>query len=437
MPAPAGYSGVALEYWERMNPAPAQAPDTFSEFAPSEGEPEDNPGDAPPPDTPSDLAAALATAQNIMEDQEEVIAATPNQGDPSHTFVSSDAEFDFWKMYGTDGILYSWKVRRGADSRDVFGTITNNGTPNRETATVQAPFRGTNAEGHVYVGTDSRGDVWQFFDGSRVLEWAVKVNDDSRNVIAGTLRDLGGPVAGPNGTIAQATASTAQPNAVTPNPVTAAAPQPAAAGHVYVGTDSRGDVWQFFDGSRVLEWAVKVNDDSRNVIAGTLRDLGAPVAGPNGTIAQRPATGGPGTGGGGPNGTAPKAPPVTTAPSTTTPSTTAPRVVVPAVRPADAGPVSDPRHKYVGRDTRGDVWQLFDGNRVIEWAVNVGNPSAAVLPNSYRDLGAPSAGTVAQASDLTAGPLTTTGTPAAAAENSKAAFYVGLGVVALKALVLS
>jgi hypothetical protein len=431
MPAPEGYSGLALEYWERMNPAPAQAP-TFSDFEPSESPPEDNPGDAPPPDTSPALADALATAQTIMEDQEE-IAASPTQGDPSHVFVSSDAEFDFWQMYGTEGILYSWKVRRGADSRDVFGTITNNGTPNRETATVQAPFRGTNSAGHVYVGTDSRGDVWQFFDGSRVLEWAVNVNDDSRNVIAGTLRDLGAPVAGPNGTIAQATASTALPNAVTPNPVPRTPPQAAAAGHVYVGTDSRGDVWQFFDGSRVLEWAVNVNDDSRNVIAGTLRDLGAPVAGPNGTIAQKPATGGPGTGGGGPNGTGAKAPPVSVAPGTTTTA----GGVVGGVRPADAGPVSDPRHKYVGRDTRGDVWQLFDGSRVLEWAVKVGDASAAVLPGTYRDLGAPSAGTVAQAADLTPSAIPTTGTPAAAAETSKAAFYIGLGVVALKALVLS
>ena len=431
MPAPAGLSGIALEYWERMNPEIATAPATYPEFEPEDDETQDNPGGAPAPDI---SPAVIANSQNIMEYSDEIVSAT--QGDPSHVFVKSDAEFDFWQMYGTDGILYSWKVRRGADSRDVFGAITNNGTPNRETATVQPT--GTRAApqpaaaGHVYVGTDSRGDVWQFFDGSRVLEWAVKVNDDSRNVIAGTLRDLGAPVAGPNGTIAQATTSTAQPNAVTPNPVTAAAPQPAAAGHVYVGTDSRGDVWQFFDGSRVLEWAVKVNDDSRNVIAGTLRDLGTPVV----FDPPRPATGGPGTGGGGPNGTATPPPPVTPAPGTATERTTTAGAVA-ALRPADAGPVSDPRHKYVGRDTRGDVYQLFDGQRVIEWAVKIGDASAAVLPGTYRDLGAPSAGTVAQAANLTAGAIPTTGTPAAAAESSKAALYVGLGVVALKALVLS
>jgi len=497
MPAPEGYSGLALDYWQRMNPEPYQAPETFSDLAPSE----ENPGDAPQPDTSPDIAETVSTAQYVMENEEPTLE--PIQGDPAHTLVSSDAQFDYWQMYGTDGILYAWKVARGADSRDVSGEITSNGTPNYATATVRENPAPTTpqpaAAGHNYVGTDARGDIWQFYDGERVLEWAVKVNDDSRNVIAGTMTDLGAPhrtglrtptaaelaqleaisqinppvsvttsdpfppVTPPQ--IIVQTAKELPPLPPPPPPMTTTtARQPGSTGHVYVGTDARGDVWQLFDGTRALEWAVNVNDDSRNVIAGTLRDLGAPVAGPNGTIAQRPATGGPGTGGGGPNGTATPPPPSTVA--TTTAGTIPTNTVTPntvtattARRPGAAG------HVYVGTDARGDVWQLFDGTRVLEWAVNVNDDSRNVIAGTLRDLGAPVAGpngtiaqrpttggpgtgggapngTVTQPPPSTvvnppAGTIPPIGTPAAAAQNTTAAFYVGLAVVALKTLVLT
>lgn len=67
--------------------------------------------------------------------------------------------------------------------------------------------------------------------------------------------------------------------------------------------------------------------------------------------------------------------------------------------PAAGSPIKgDPSHVYVGRDARGDVWQLFDlsTGTVKEWAVQPGADSRAMIPGSLRDIGPASSATVAK-----------------------------------------
>ena len=287
---------------------------------------------------------------------------------------------------------------------------------------------------HKYVGSDSRGDVYQVFDGTNVIEWAVKYGDDSRNVIAGTVVNLGPPS---SMTVAQASdlaAKTGTDTAVAPasNTVTNSAPVVPAPSitantavaavvgdrsHKYVGTDARGDVYQLFDGTNVIEWAVKPGDDSRNAIAGTMVNLGPPS---KMTVAQAPAasvvnntpaasTASPGAASSVPNPTGGKvgvsvpsnsqlgtSPAVSNGSVPGVPGSTI--VNNPSTAPVGDTPPqkTDPRHKYVGRDQRGDVWQIFDGTNVLEWAVKPGDPSGAVIAGTLTNLGPPSNYTVAQ-----------------------------------------
>lgn len=58
---------------------------------------------------------------------------------------------------------------------------------------------------------------------------------------------------------------------------------------------------------------------------------------------------------------------------------------------------SDARHVYVGRDGRGDVWQIADSSGMVhEWASHIGEPSGAVIAGSMTPLGPAGPMTVAQ-----------------------------------------
>lgn len=370
--------------------------------------------------------AAPADADGGEEPQTSNSPA-PLQGNPLHVYVGRDSRGDVWQTYDAAGNrVLEWAVAPGNDSRDNLpNTLRDLGPPSRYTiaqgpetpppANQPTPSAGNIGDrGHKYVGTDSRGDVYQLYDAStgNVLEWAVAVNADSRAIIPGTLRNLGAPSAG---TVAQAPAGTVNVNTGTPgnqptptaaNQIASTAPRtpgaPIAANanafagvigdtsHKYVGTDARGDVYQLYDpaGNRVLEWAVKPNADSRDIIAGTLRDLGPPS---RMTIAQRTNANTAGSTGPG-------------VPGNISGSTSSSGV--PGTYQGDTGGTTeagsaqarqaDTRHKYVGRDSRGDVWQIFDGTNVIEWAVKAGDLSSNIIPGSGRNLGRPSAMTIAQ-----------------------------------------
>lgn len=283
-----------------------------------------------------------------------------------------------------------------ADTEPDQGEIMNEDFP---------PVQGDPA--HKYVGQDERGQVWQTYDAAqnRVLEWAVAPGSDSRNIIGGSLRDLGAPSAmtiaqAPAGSTLNAPTSTAIPttnngdtsapaqstNLPTSAPAAAVSRIVGDARHKYVGTDGRGDVYQVYDpaGDRVLEWAVAVNDDSRNVIAGSLRDLGAPSSA---TTAQRSDYTAPTTNNSNPSN----------APGNATPGAVRTNQNTQTTAGAGQPRQSDARHKYVGRLPGGnDVWQLFDGTNVIEWQVKGGDESGNMISGTARILGAPSSMTVAQ-----------------------------------------
>jgi hypothetical protein len=280
---------------------------------------------------------------------------------------------------------------------------------------------------HRYVTRDSRGDVWQMDDGDTVLEWAVFAGEDSRSIIPGSLRRIPIPAA---------------PVAVfTPAPASAPqimAPNVGDPAHKYVGTDTRGDVYQLFDGNNVIEWAVQVGADSRNIIPGSARNLGAPSAY---TVAQapqelkplpafepanpRPPTATPNT----PNPGSYGPPQTMPAPSAGVPGS----VLINAAPPANLSSRADPRHVYVGRDTRGDVWQIFDGTNVLEWASPPGTNSGQIVPGTLRNLGAPSAATIAQ-NDGTLPAAPSAPTAPAGSEKSAALVYLGIAASILSAL---
>lgn len=249
---------------------------------------------------------------------------------------------------------------------------------------------------HVYVGRDSRGDVWQLIDeGGNVIEWAVAAGDYSGNVVAGTIRNLKAPSAN---TIAQG-----------PGPAPIGDTIPDDPKHRYAGTAPNGDRYQLTDdGGNVIQWVVPFGADSRQIIPSTIQNLGKPAG------------------------------------STETPPPIAP-TLPPLPFIADAGTVllnpsptppkqSDPRHKYVVRDSRGDVWQLFDGANVLEWAVKRGDLSGNVIAGTVKNLGAPSSMTVAQDDGYreNPGPVVTAfpAPTATAAAGDKSTILVLLGIAA-------
>jgi hypothetical protein len=210
--------------------------------------------------------------------------------------------------------------------------------------------------------------------------------------------------------------------------------------HVYVRTENGRDFWRMEWGGGVYTWQTPVGQTSASIIQDTYGFVAGPVTQTTGTVtAPAVITGadgnvtvttpptdpvrasgasnqvtGSGQGGGGPNGSASGG-------------------LVRAVPPADAGPRSSTAHVYVGRDSRGDVWQIFDGTNVIEWAVEIGEPSAALIDGTLRNLGAPSAGTVAQAA-----PTVAPSTPAAkAVEDAKGTLWLSAAALAAKLLIFS
>jgi len=338
-------------------------------------------------------------------------------------------------------------------------TIVTPPADNITTAKNPNPSRIPSDAAHRYIGTDGQGDIYQLTDAAgAVLQWKVPYNGDSRAMIPGTLTQISGPTTALTGlsksTNTPQASGTAAPTTTNgaPGIVNPIAPPTTGArdynqnptgsitapitntptqkpdslsstlssmpahiagdpSHKYVGTTAQGDVWQLYDAvnKRVLQWTVPVNADSRNIIAGTLQDLGPATPG---TVAQAP----------GATSSVQTQPTVylggTTAGTVTTNTDGNPGVIQsPPGTPGavnsnhpDAGGSStslgeprqsDARHKYVGRITTTtgalDVWQIFDGLTVKQWKVNAGDYSAAILDGTIEDMGPPGPNTVAQA----------------------------------------
>lgn len=316
---------------------------------------------------------------------------------------------------------------------DYAGPFTDYSTPSPNVVNFAAPppvpvMSYTPVQGdprHSYVRTDAGGDLWTLTtngilgdEAGTIIIWYVLPGHDSREIIPGTYQNLGpvaadgvsvtpsGPVVSPTG--APGTGSTAPGNqnsvGIVPPVTTTTGSTPVdttvldfnhiadAPGHKYDGSSGLYDFWKLDDGVNVVRWAVLMGHDSRELIPGTFQIVGPSATTTTATAPQIASAGSPtgGLGGGVVNGNVGGAP-VTNAP------------LVAGTRPADAGPISDPRHKYVGRDARGDVYQLYDpvGGHVIEWAVRIGDPSASAIAGSQRDIGPPNSQTIAQRSDYT------------------------------------
>lgn len=376
------------------------------------------------------------------------------QGDPSHTYITSysntagvDEEFDVWRTTDADGRVLQWATLHGDDSRSiiagslsVISTPPPSNSPAPVTSPALTPTRGDPS--HSYVGTDSSGDVWDTRDSAgNVLRWSVKPGDDSRNVIAGTLRTISTssnyanslpstPVTvGANQTgLGAATsapppapATNAPPNYVTPGNTTPAAVAPSLYGssnasriqgnpqHKYVGSDSKYDYWQITDSDgSVVQWAVLINHDSREIVDGTIKRIGGTAVAP----VTQPSTSTAGTGGGGVNGTVG--------------GTNSNGVgTVPFVHPVSKASGNIPASwRRAGTMPNGDpIFSLLDADGATK-TFALDTQFQAYWTNGVSSGGLSGAPTASL-------PVAT------AATDGKAALFVGLGVVALKAFILS
>jgi hypothetical protein len=348
----------------------------------------------------------------------------PDRSDPAHVYVGRDGRGDVWQLVDAGGNVIEWATVAGAPSGNVIpGSVANLGAPSSMSVAQgpTAPAAATPAPGdpsHKYVGSQNGNDIWQMVDGAgRTIQWAVKMNDDSRNMLPNSAS-----VTQPAGSSAPnypaAGVVTMQPVNVTPGtPGNGPATTPTASTvHKYQGSDGKNDFYSLVDeGGNMISWAVPIGADSRAVTPGTLRQ-GLPVS-------INPPAGNP-AGAGVPGSVA-----INNGPGPYTGTAGQPKQ-------------SDRRHVYVGRDSRGDVWQIFDGSVVIEWAVAAGDESGNMIAGSARNLGAPSAMTVAQRDNTVAtnptAPIVTTSprppsTPAAT-EKSGALVWIGIAASVLGAL---
>ena len=377
------------------------------------------------------------------------------QADPIHQQLAvitiDDVEYEKWGIVDADGNRITWLTKRDPDSSaDVIeGTLRNEGgasnTPAPTTPATFAPVKGDAS--HVYLGTDSRGDRWQVTDkdGAKI-SWAVRPGDDSRNVIDGSVvRDAPrvATVANPQGGLGAATnapapavVSNPPPNVVNPSTSTGAAVAPAYydnapagnagnlsrvqgnAAHRYAGSDATRDFWELTDSDgSVVRWAVLLNRDSREIIDGSIVRVGGTTGttstrtngGASGPGASGPVAGG--TGGGGVSGTV-------TGTNSVSPS------VVNFVHPVSKASGSIPSSwRRAGTLANGDpVFALVDADGATKTFALDANFQ------SYWTNGAAGGG-------LANTPSTSLPTVAAATDG-KAVIWVGLGVAALKALVL-
>jgi hypothetical protein len=351
----------------------------------------------------------------------------PNRSDPAHVYVGRDGRGDVWQLVDAGGNVIEWATVAGAPSGNVIpGSVANLGAPSSMSVAQgpTAPAAATPAPGdpsHKYVGSQNGNDIWQMVDGAgRTIQWAVRINDDSRNMLpnSASVTQPAGSSA-PNYTAAGVV--TMQPVNVTPGtpgggPATTPTASPV---HKYQGSDGKNDFYSLVDeGGKMISWAVPIGADSRAVTPGTLRQ-GLPVS-----IKQTYTTPGPDSGMGIPGSVE-----INNGPGPYT---------------GTAGPPkqSNPLHVYVGRDSRGDVWQLIDeGGIVIEWAVAAGDESSNAIAGSARSLGPPSSMTVAKlgktvvttpAPILTPRPAQTTSP--AATEKSGALVWIGIAASVLGAL---
>lgn len=222
----------------------------------------------------------------------------------------------------------------------------------------------TTSDTFIYDGSQGGRDLYHLLDKeSNVIAWAVQIGDDPRNVIPGTIRNLGYVGRARN-----------IPNAVL--------------------SDEQTTTYQMLDDAgNLLRWQVRTGDPYQSAIPGTLQNLGA---------ASNAATLTPTA----PTTSAPDNPANAYAnPLATTPEAMAAMSVGNLPKAADSdfynlptGQTSvgttisrntmDPRIKYAGSQGDRDFYTLVDeGGNLISWQVAIGDDPRAVIAGTLVNRG--------------------------------------------------
>lgn len=409
----------------------------------------------------------------------------PQIGDASHKYQGSANGHDIYELIDAAGNLIHWEVMQGDDSRKIIpGTIQNfgplfKGSPApglgqatntglvptvAETATniyagndaipqapkatqvgsanapasvnldtkIGAQYKASAAlpavgdpnatstqthlvgdPSHKYIGSSNGEDFYELTDAAgRIIHWAVKMGDDSRAVIPGSIAVAGqAPTTNPG---AQATSSALNPNTTATNNPNAGTTQTQTNNtgnptpvHFWVSRQDGKDTWELVDeAGNLIQWEVTAGAPSQAAIASTIRNLGARKPSSNKT--QSPPT-------------------IAETPTTNTATNT-------------AKVQGDPRHKYVGSSNGRDYYELTDeAGNTIRWAVSMGDDSRKVIDGTMQNLGASSNSTVnPPGSGKTGTTGTTTGTTTTTAttgqQQSTLVVFAGLAAAAFQAL---
>lgn len=219
-------------------------------------------------------------------------------GDSSHKYIGSSGTEDFYELTDSAGHIVHWAVPLGHDSREVIpgslayvtkpagnpgnsqvintGTATN-GTPG--STLTQSNSTGAATSVAYWLSRANGRDTWQMKDeAGNLIQWQTAAGAPYQAAIDSTIVNLGPqPV----------TATKTQSPAVTNNaPSTDSETNRSTVlgdpSHKFLGSKDGYDWYYLTDeAGNVIRWAVKVGDDSRNIVPGTLQNLGASS---NGTV---------------------------------------------------------------------------------------------------------------------------------------------------------
>ena len=364
----------------------------------------------------------------------KTMSTTPTPGDPSHVFVGTDSSGDKWKVW--DGNRWvQWSVLPGDDSRNVIsGSIVSSGTtPPPPNSTAPAANAAAVAyvvgdSSHRYQGSSNGMDFYQTTDSAgNIVNWAVKMGDDSRKPLPGSVSVV-------QKTSTAATSTTSATSTTATN-AAAVAYVVGDSSHRYQGSSNGMDFYQTTDSAgNIVNWAVKMGEDSRKPLPGSVSVVQKTSTSTNANTGNSGAVPG-GTGGGGVNGSVNG--------STTNGTTSSGSLDGSTVN----GAVNT--RQYIGVNVLGDAYGLVDdAGTFVAWTVKKGDDSAAVIPGTLKNYAGGKSATNISAylsainTDFASGkPPVDTGTPSTstttASTDGKAALFVTLGVVALKAFVLS
>lgn len=219
-------------------------------------------------------------------------------GDSSHRYIGSSKTEDFYELTDAAGNIVHWAVPIGHDSREVIdgslayvkkpggnpgssqvintGTATN-GTPG--STLTQSNSTGAATSVAYWLSRANGRDTWQMKDeAGNLIQWQTEAGAPYQAAIDSTIANLG-----PQPVTATKTQSPpVNNNAPSTDAGTNTKTVLGDPSHKFLGSKDGYDWYYLTDeAGNVIRWAVKVGDDSRNIVAGTLQNLGASS---NGTV---------------------------------------------------------------------------------------------------------------------------------------------------------